>query len=154
MDSKNFPVIISNLQYLLYIGIYDFMAGIKKVVSENAPKAIGPYSQAVVHGNHVYCAGLLGMSPQTMDFASEDVLDQARQTFKNMQEILEAAGSSLNKVIKVEIFVTDMNDFAVLNQLYGEVFVWDPAPARQTFEVSALPRWAKVMMSCIAYVEE
>jgi 2-iminobutanoate/2-iminopropanoate deaminase len=129
------------------------MSNLRKVVSNNAPKAIGPYSQAVVHGNHVYCAGLLGIKQDTMDFVSDDMLEQAKQIFHNMSEILKSAGSDLDKVIKVEIFLTDMNDWALLNQLYGEIFVWDPAPARQTLEVSALPRWAKIMVSCIAYVE-
>lgn len=129
------------------------MSNLRKVVSDKVPKAIGPYSQAVVHGNHVYCAGLLGMSVETMDFVSDDVVDQARQILKNMEEILKEAGSGMDRVMKVEVFLTDMNDWAILNPIYGEVFIWDPAPVRQTIEASALPRWAKVMMSCIAYVD-
>lgn len=129
------------------------MSKLRKVVSNKAPIAIGPYSQAVIHGNHVYVAGMLGMHPHTMDFVSDDVLEQAKQAFQNMTELLTEAGSGMDKVIKCEIFVTDMNDFMILNQLYGEIFVWDPAPVRQTLEVSALPRWAKVMISCIAYIE-
>jgi 2-iminobutanoate/2-iminopropanoate deaminase len=129
------------------------MSNLKKVVTDKAPKAIGPYSQAIVHGNHVYCAGLLGMTVNSTDFVSEDVVDQARQIFKNMEAILIEAGSGMDKVMKVEIFLDDMNNWALLNPVYSEFFISDPAPVRQTIEASALPRWAKVMVSCIAYVE-
>lgn len=123
------------------------------IESKNAPKAIGPYSQAIVVGEYVYLSGQLGLDPKTNEFVGDDVLSQAKQVFLNIKALLEAAGSDLEHVIKVEIFLTDMNSFPAINELYGQIFVNNNPPVRQTIEVSALPKWAKIMMSCQAILK-
>lgn len=124
------------------------------IESKNAPKALGPYSQALVVGELVYLSGQIGLDPKTNDFVSDDVIDQAKQIFLNIKALLEAAGSDLDHVIKVEIFLTDMNYFPAINDLCGQIFTKHNAPVRQTVEISALPKWAKIMVSCIAILKK
>lgn len=120
----------------------------KKIETNNAPKAIGPYSQCIVVGDRVYLSAQLGLNPQTMEFVSEDVLEQATQALKNIQALLEAANSNLDKVIKVEIFLTDLSYFPAINTVFAEYFSTDTPPVRQTIGVRELPNYAKVMISC------
>lgn len=122
----------------------------KKIVhTNNAPQAIGPYSQAVEIGNFVYTSGQLGLDPQTGEFP-EGVAAQAKQSLSNVQAILEEAGVSLNDVVKTTVFLKDMNDFATVNEVYASFFT-APYPARSAVEVARLPKDALVEIEVIAY---
>lgn len=124
----------------------------KQIVStDKAPKAIGPYSQAVIVGEMVYASGQLGMDPSTMELASS-VEEQAHQALKNVKEVLAAAGTSIDKVFKTTVFLADMNDFVKVNEVYAEYFV-EPFPARSAVEVARLPKDAKVEVEVIALVK-
>ena len=123
----------------------------KEIIStENAPGAIGPYSQAVKTGNMVFVSGQIPIDPATGQFVSEDVAEQTQQVFKNLQAVLEAAGSGLDKVVKTTVFLADMNDFAAMNEVYGKFFTSDH-PARATVQAARLPRDARVEIEAIAY---
>lgn len=119
--------------------------------SNNAPKALGPYSQAVVHNGIVYCSGQIGLNPATGEFAGNTVSEQAEQVMKNLEAVLTEAGSDFKKVIKCTIFLADMGDFAVVNEIYGKRFPTEP-PARETVAVKTLPKNALVEIGCIAYI--
>ncbi len=122
----------------------------KEIVStENAPSAIGPYSQAVKAGGFVFCSGQIPLDPATGEFVSHEVAEQAEQVLKNLSAVLEAAGSDLGKVVKTTIFLSDMNDFAVVNEVYGRYFTSEQ-PARATVQAARLPRDAKVEIECVA----
>lgn len=124
----------------------------KKIIhTTEAPQAIGPYSQAVVHGGIVYCSGQIGLVPDTMEFAGEGVESQARQVMKNLEAVLEEAGSGFDKVIKCSIYLDDMDNFGTVNEIYGSYFSSDP-PARETVAVKTLPKNCKVEIGCTAYV--
>jgi len=124
---------------------------VKEIIStENAPGAIGPYSQAVKTGNMVFVSGQIPIDPATGQFVSEDVAEQTQQVFKNLQAVLEAAGSGLDKVVKTTVFLADMNDFAAMNEVYGKFFTSDH-PARATVQAARLPRDARVEIEAIAY---
>jgi 2-iminobutanoate/2-iminopropanoate deaminase len=125
---------------------------VKETIStENAPGAIGPYSQAVKAGNLVFCSGQIPLDPQTGEFVSEDVAMQTRQVLKNLSAVLEAAETSLNNVVKTTVFLADMNDFAAMNEVYAEFFS-DNKPARATVQAARLPRDARVEIECIAVI--
>ena len=122
----------------------------KEIIStENAPGAIGPYSQAVKTGNMVFCSGQIPIDPATGEFVSSDVAEQARQVLKNLSAVLEAAGTNFNSVVKTTVFLADMNDFAAVNEVYAEFFN-DNKPARATIQAARLPRDARVEIVCIA----
>ncbi|MNZ61010.1 Enamine/imine deaminase [compost metagenome] len=121
----------------------------KQVISTTAaPGAIGPYSQAVQIGDFVFTSGQLGLIPETGQLA-EGVEAQAKQSLRNVSAILEAAGSSLDKVIKTTVFLKDMNDFAKVNEIYGSFFA-EPYPARSAVEVARLPKDGLVEIEVIA----
>jgi len=121
------------------------------VSTENAPGAIGPYSQAVKTGNLVFCSGQIPIDPATSEFVSEDIAEQTEQVLKNLSAVLEAAGTSLNKVVKTTVFLADMNDFAAMNEIYAKFFDTNK-PARATVQAARLPRDARVEIECIALV--
>ena len=121
------------------------------ISTENAPGAIGPYSQAVKVGNLIFCSGQIPINPQTGEFVSEDVAEQTRQVLKNLSAVLEAAQTSLNNVVKTTVFLADMNDFAAMNEVYAEFFS-ENKPARATVQAARLPRDARVEIECIAVV--
>lgn len=124
----------------------------KEIVStDKAPGAIGPYSQAIKTGNLVFVSGQIPIDPQTGEFVSSDVAEQTEQVLKNLSAVLEAAGSSLNNVVKTTVFVADMNDFAVMNEIYAKYFS-ENKPARATVQAARLPRDAKVEIECVAVV--
>lgn len=124
----------------------------KKIIhTTDAPEAIGPYSQAVVHNNIVYCSGQIGLDPETMEFVGDDVASQAEQVMKNLSAVLEKAGSGFKKVIKCGIFLDDMSNFGTVNEIYGSYFDNDP-PARETVAVKTLPKNCKVEIGCTAYI--
>ena len=119
------------------------------IATENAPGAIGPYSQAVKTGNMVFCSGQIPIDPATGQFVSDDVTEQTEQVLKNLSAVLEAAGSGLDKVVKTTVFLADMNDFGAMNEVYGRFFS-ENKPARATVQAARLPRDAKVEIDCIA----
>lgn len=118
------------------------------ISTENAPKAIGPYSQAVRVGNLVFLSGQLGMDPKTGEI-SGDVAAQTRQALDNVGAVLNAVGLTYDHVVKTTVFVKDLDDFATVNEVYGSVFSHD-APARSCVEVSRLPKRGLVEIECIA----
>lgn len=123
----------------------------KKIVStDKAPKAIGPYSQAVVVGEMVYTSGQLGLDPETMEL-KEGVQEQTHQACKNLIAVLEAANSSMDQVIKTTVFLADINDFNAVNEVYAQYFT-EPFPARSAVQVGNLPKLAKVEIEVIAAV--
>ncbi len=111
----------------------------KVITSEKAPKAIGPYSVAIESGGFVFCAGQTGIDPATGDLVGADLEAQTRQVLKNLRNVLEAAGSSLEKVVKTTVFLRDMADFPKMNAIYAEYFSSNP-PARSTIAVAGLPK--------------
>lgn len=124
----------------------------KKIVhTPKAPEAIGPYSQAVVHDDIVYCSGQIGLDPETNDFVGDDVESQAKQVMKNLEAVLKAADSGFDKVIKCGIYLDDMSNFKAVNEIYGSYFETDP-PARETVAVKTLPKNCKVEVGCTAYI--
>ena len=121
----------------------------KKIIStQNAPAAIGPYSQAVRHGDTLYVSGQLPLNPETKKM-NDDVRAQTEQSMNNIKAILKEAGSSMENVIRCGIFVTDLADFATVNEMYASFFEGD-YPARATVQVAALPLGAKVEIDAIA----
>lgn len=119
------------------------------ITTENAPGAIGPYSQAVKTENMVFCSGQIPIDPQTGEFVSDDVAEQTHQVLKNLSAVLEAAGTDLNNVVKTTVFLADMNDFSAMNEVYAEFFNKNK-PARATVQAARLPKDARVEIECIA----
>jgi 2-iminobutanoate/2-iminopropanoate deaminase len=126
----------------------------KKIVStEKAPKAIGPYSVAVKSGAFVFSAGQVGLDPVTNNIVTGGIEAETRQALTNVANILEAAGSDLQHVLKTTVFLKDINDFAKMNAIYGEFFKENP-PARSALQVAALPKNAMVEIETVAVVKE
>ncbi len=123
------------------------------VKTEEAPGAIGPYSQAVVAGGFVYASGQIPIDPATGQFVEGGVREQTAQVMRNLSKVLEAAGSSLARVVKTTVFLADMNDFAAMNETYGEFFSEEP-PARSTVQAARLPRDARVEIDVVALAGE
>ncbi len=121
------------------------------VISEKAPKAIGPYSAATKFGDLIFTSGQLGFDPQTGDLVPGGVEAEARQALTNVKNVLEAAGSSLENVLKTTVFLKDINDFALVNAIYAEFFTVNH-PARSAFQVAALPKGGSVEIETIACV--
>ena len=122
----------------------------KKVIkAEKAPKAIGPYSVAIESGQFVFCAGQTGIDPATGELVSAELEAQTRQVLTNLKHVLEAAGSSLEKVVKTTVFLRDMADFPKMNAIYAEYFSTNP-PARSTIGVAGLPKGGIVEIEAIA----
>ncbi|HET9917108.1 MAG TPA: RidA family protein [Candidatus Binatia bacterium] len=121
------------------------------VSTDKAPKAIGPYEQAIKVGDLVYTAGQIPVDPQTGNLVSGGIAEQTRQVLENLKAVLEAAGSSLDKVIKATVFLKNMADFAALNEVYGE-YLGNAKPARSTVAVADLPRGALVEIDLVAMV--
>ena len=119
--------------------------------SENAPAALGPYSQAIKSGNTIYCSGQIPINPASGKIEAVTIEDQTRQAIGNLSNVLAAAGASLANVVKTTVFIKDMNDFAALNGVYAEMF-GETKPARSCVEVARLPKDVKVEIECIAVV--
>lgn len=121
----------------------------KEIVStKNAPAAIGPYSQAIIAGDLIFVSGQIPINPATGEMP-ESIKDQARQSLTNVKAIVEAAGSSMDKVIKTTCFLADIADFVAFNEVYAEFFPAGAAPARSAVEVGAIPKGAKCEVECI-----
>ncbi len=119
------------------------------IATENAPAALGPYSQAIKAGGFLFVSGQLGIDPATGKMVSEQTSDQARQVFKNLRAILAEAGLTLNDIAKTTVFVADMSEFGGINQIYAEE-MGEHKPARATVEVSCLPLNGRIEIECIA----
>ena len=120
------------------------------IATKNAPGAIGPYSQGIVVGNMVFTSGQLGLDPATGAFAEGGVAEQTRQSLTNVKNVLEAAGSGMDKVVKTVVFLKDMNDFAAMNAVYAEFFGEGGYPARSAVEVARLPKDGLVEIEAVA----
>jgi 2-iminobutanoate/2-iminopropanoate deaminase len=125
--------------------------GLKSVVTDEAPKPIGPYSQAIVVGGFVFCSGQLGLDPETGELEGPDARAQADRAIENLGAVLKAAGSRLDLAFKVTLYLKDMKDFPVVNEVYAKHF-GNAKPARSTIEVSALPKGALVEIDAVALV--
>ncbi len=123
----------------------------QSVHTEKAPAAIGPYSQAVKAGNTIFVSGQLPIDPATGKFAGEDIAAQTRQSLTNIKNILEAAGAGMEDVVKTTVLLSDIGDFAAMNEVYAQFFK-EPFPARAAFQVAAVPKGAKVEIEAIAVV--
>ncbi|PWH17105.1 MAG: reactive intermediate/imine deaminase [Anaerolineae bacterium] len=119
------------------------------ITTENAPQAIGPYSVAIQTENFVFCSGQLGLNPANGELVADDVAAQTRQALTNLKNILEAAGSSLQNVVKTTVFLKDMADFPKMNAVYSEFFP-DAPPARSTIAVAGLPKGGLVEIEATA----
>ena len=123
---------------------------IKKISTEKAPKAIGPYSQAIASGDMLYTSGQIALSPVTGALVGTTIAEQTEQTMQNLAAVLEAAGSSFDKVVKTTCFLADIADFAVFNEVYGKYIT--SAPARSCVAVKALPKGALAEVEVIATI--
>jgi len=122
----------------------------KIIATDKAPKAIGPYSQAVQAGDFLYVSGQIPLDPATGQLVSGSIQDEAKQVLENVKGILESAGYTMQHVVKALVFATDMNDFAAINEVYGQYFAENP-PARSFVAVKALPRGARVEVEVVAW---
>jgi 2-iminobutanoate/2-iminopropanoate deaminase len=125
---------------------------VKQIIqTEQAPQAIGPYSQAIRANGLIFASGQIPIDPETGQFVSGGIAEQTEQAIKNLSRVLEAAGSDLNRVVKTTVFLADMEEFAAMNEVYGRFFNEKP-PARATVEAARLPRDARVEIEAIALV--
>jgi 2-iminobutanoate/2-iminopropanoate deaminase len=125
------------------------MAELKRVHTEGAPAAIGPYSQAIIAGGMVYTAGQIALDPKTMQVSGSTVAEQTERVFTNLRAVLDQAGASLDRVVKTTVFLADMNDFAAMNEVYARHF-GDHKPARSTVQAAGLPKNVRVEIEAIA----
>ncbi|NHN31090.1 RidA family protein [Paenibacillus agricola] len=123
----------------------------KTVYTENAPQAIGPYSQAVKAGTFLFLSGQIPVNPATNEVVEKDIVVQTKQVMNNIKAILDKESLTLDRIVKTTIFVTDMNQFATVNEIYGN-FLGDHRPARSTVEVSRLPKDVLIEIEVVAYI--
>jgi 2-iminobutanoate/2-iminopropanoate deaminase len=119
------------------------------IATDQAPRAIGPYSQAIRSGNLVFASGQIPIDPATGEFVSGGIAEQTEQVMRNISAVLEAAGTGLDQIVKTTVFLADMGDFAAMNEVYGRYFSENP-PARATVQAARLPRDAKVEIEAVA----
>ena len=138
------------LTLFFFFGVTTIMSAQKTVVyTEQAPKAIGPYNQAVVVGNMLFSSGQIGLIPETGVFVEGGVKEQTHQVLKNLKAVLEKGGFSLSDIVSCTVFLKDMNDFPAMNEVYAKYFTSD-YPSRATVQVSRLPKDGLVEINCIA----
>jgi 2-iminobutanoate/2-iminopropanoate deaminase len=127
---------------------------VKQIIkTDNAPQAIGPYSQAVKVNGFIFASGQIPIDPATGQFVEGGIAEQTEQVMKNVSAVLQAAGSSLDRVVKTTVFLADMGEFTAMNEVYGRYFAQEP-PARATVEAARLPRDARVEIEAIALTGE
>lgn len=129
------------------------MTEISAVVSNRAPAAIGPYSQAITANGTVYTSGVIPLDPETKEIDGADITTQAERVLKSLASLLEDAGSSLDQVVKTTCFLQDLDDFATFNQVYASYFNSRPAPARSTVQVAKLPMGVLVEIEAVALLK-
>jgi len=122
----------------------------KIITTSQAPAPIGPYNQAVLSGNTLYTSGQIALNPVTMKLVLDDIKTETKQVMENMKAVLGAATMTFENVVKTSIFISDMNNFSQINEVYGEYFNEATAPARETVEVANLPKFVNVEISMIA----
>ena len=122
----------------------------KIITTKNAPAPIGPYNQAMLVNDTLYLSGQIGLDPRLMKMVEGDIKKETEQVMKNLKNVLEAADMTFNHVIKSSIFLSDMEDFAKVNEVYGSYFINETAPARETVAVRTLPKNVRVEISMIA----
>jgi 2-iminobutanoate/2-iminopropanoate deaminase len=122
----------------------------KIIITKNAPAPIGPYNQAILKGDTLYTSGQIAINPVTGDLVLEDIKTETHQVMENLKAVLNAANMTFNNVVKTSIFITDMNDFGQINDVYGSYFDDDNAPARETVQVAQLPKNVHVEISVVA----
>lgn len=125
------------------------MGTLKKINTENAPAAIGPYSQAITAGEMIYVSGQLGLDPKTGKLVEGEIAAETKQALENIKAVLLAAGSSLAKVVSANVYLADMNEFSKINEIYAGYFA-EPYPARATVAVKTLPKNGRVEIAVIA----
>ena len=125
------------------------MSDLVPIHTDHAPAAIGPYSQAIVADGWVFCSGQIPLDPDTMELVGATIDEQTDRALSNLSEVLQAAGSSLQHVVKTTVFLTDMNDFAAMNKVYEQHF-GEHRPARAAVQAAALPKFCNVEIECIA----
>ncbi|MCK5779895.1 MAG: RidA family protein [Psychrilyobacter sp.] len=125
----------------------------ESIFTKNAPAAVGPYSQAMRAGDMLFVSGQIPFVPATMKLVSQDIKEQTRQSLENVKAILKEAGATLNDVVKVGVFIKDMNEFAAINEVYSEYFN-ENKPARACVEVARLPLDVRVEIEAIAYIKK
>lgn len=122
----------------------------KIITTTKAPEPIGPYNQAVLKGNTLYTSGQIAINPISGELVLSSIEEETKQVMENMKEVLTAAGMTFDDVVKTSIFISDMNNFSIINKVYGEYFSDNTAPARETVEVANLPKFVNVEISMIA----
>ena len=123
----------------------------KKIIStKNAPAPIGPYNQAILSGNTLYVSGQIALNPKTSELVLNSLEEETKQVMENLKAVLAAAEMTFDDVVKTSIFIADMNNFAIINSVYGKYFDEKTAPARETVEVANLPKFVNVEISAIA----
>ncbi|MFA4831491.1 MAG: RidA family protein [Patescibacteria group bacterium] len=128
------------------------MTQINKVETGQAPRAIGPYSQAIIAGEWIFCSGQIAIDPQTNELLAGGIKEQTERVLKNLGAILEAAGSSMLRVVKTDIYLKNLSDFKEMNEIYAGFFPGNEKPARATVKISGLPKNALIEISCIALI--
>ena len=145
--SKRISQIIITLLVLFVL----VACGSKKVIStDKAPKAIGPYNQAIVYDDVIYCSGQIAIDPETNEFIGGDIVAQTNQVFKNIIGLLDACGSDISKVLKCNVYLKNISDFNTVNEIYASYFEGTDYPARSAVEVSNLPKDALIEIEVIA----
>jgi 2-iminobutanoate/2-iminopropanoate deaminase len=129
------------------------MSDRERIQTDHAPAAIGPYSQAIRAGGFVFCSGQIPTDPATGEFVAGGIAEQTEQVLKNLAAVLEAAGSSLDRIVKTTVFLADMKEFSGMNEVYAKFFKGAP-PARATVAAAGLPRDARVEIEAVALVSE
>lgn len=124
----------------------------KIITTTKAPSPIGPYNQAVLSGNTLYTSGQIALNPETGELVLDDIKNETTQVMENMKAVLEAANMTFENIVKTSIFISDMNNFAAINEVYGSYFNNTTAPARETVEVARLPKDVNVEISMIAVI--
>ena len=120
------------------------------IYTDKAPAPIGPYNQAVLKGNTLYTSGQIALNPATMELVVDTIENETRQVMENMKAVLDAAGMTFENVAKTTIFITNMNDFGIINTVYGSYFNEKTAPARETVQVAGLPKNVNIEISMVA----
>ncbi len=122
----------------------------KIIYSANAPEPVGPYNQAVLHGNTLYTSGQIALDPKTQAMISGEIEDETKLVMENLMAVLKAADMTADNVVKVTVFVMDMDMFGRINKVYAQYFTEENAPARELVQVAVLPKGANIEISCIA----
>lgn len=130
---------------------FKYSTAMKKIITtNNAPEPIGPYNQAVLLDNMLYTSGQIAINPESGELVTDDIKKETQQVMENLKAVLEAADMTFENVIKTSIFISDMNNFGFINEVYGQYFNDATAPARETVEVANLPKFVNVEISMIA----